>query len=222
MSMASRNHRHSIRLAVGILLVPTLLSPALAQESSRAQTKGGAQELAWRRIENDGVNCLYLELQWCGYEQPFEQYLTEVGNGAQLRDLGAMAAAARRLGYELEPMHLSMAELESTKVPVIAHLERTDQHTGYFAVVVEFNQRFVLLVNGPQASVRQVTKDTFRREWSGYALLPGSRSPYLPTGRRAVAALMVGFVLVSVGKRFLSKGKQCQANGYDVDRQRIL
>jgi Peptidase C39 family len=176
-------------------------TPGIAQD-------GG--EGFWRRTDNDGILCLFLELRWCGYNRSFEQYLAEIGDDTKPRDFKSLVSAAKRLGYDLAPIQISMTDIEKMDVPPLVHLERTDGGSGYFAVVVECNERFVLLVNGPQAAIRQIRKDTFRREWSGYALVPVARSTIWPLCRRALSVMMVSLVTLSMGTYIFAKGKQWQ------------
>jgi len=58
-----------------------------------------AQDLHyWRKPENDGLCCLYLQIRHMGYAKPFVEYLADSNGKLSPRSLEEIAVTARRLG----------------------------------------------------------------------------------------------------------------------------
>jgi hypothetical protein len=157
----------------------------------------------WRRPENDGLNCLFLQLRGLGYPGRYEDYVQAVARRPRMDELSGLSAAAKELGYGLEPARLTMAELESMRAPILVHMEQRDRDTGHFGIVAGFARdetgEHVILFYGGIATVEPVLRDTFRREWSGYALVPTIESGWGPWIRRSTAALSIALAAVAVG-----------------------
>jgi hypothetical protein len=178
----------------------------LGLPASRGEADGGqadAPPAPWRRAENDGRNCLFLQLRYLGYPGRYEDYLRAVADRPGLDQLSGLSAAAKELGYDLVTVRLTMAELERSRTPTIVHLEWQDRETGYFGLVVGFGRDdvgdHVILIHGGMATVDAMPRDTFRREWGGYALVPPRESGWGPWIRRGTAALMIALAAVAAG-----------------------
>ncbi len=173
------------------------------------QGNGRHQAGLWRLAENDGLNCLFLQLRSLGYTKPYEAYVKEMAKGARPEDLGSLAVIAKESGYELAPVRLTMAELEGANLPVIVHLEQTDRGTGYFALVAEFTEHDVVVVNGGRATLMPISKDTFRREWSSYGLVPHGRAGGVSVIRRVLAAFLTAVAVAYAGRRIIRRRTKC-------------
>lgn len=192
-----------------LVLLPSLIlagpSSSAAGVRSMADVLHARQEGFWRLPENDGLNCLYLQLRLMGYPKPYESYLQEIGHRAVPHDLASLKATAGRLGFSLVPSRLTMTEVDSVPVPVIAHLERGERGSGYFGLIIDTNEREVVVFHGGMASIEVLPRDNFRREWSGFALVPGEQSEWSSKVRRLLAALMVAWAVVSVTRTIRRK-----------------
>jgi hypothetical protein len=177
--------------------------PASRGEADGGQADAPTATALWRRPENDGRNCLFLQLRHLGYPGRYEDYLRAVADRPGLDQLGGLSAAAKELGYDLVTVRLTMAELERSRTPTIVHLEWQDRETGYFGLVVGFGRDdasdHVILIHGGMATVDAMPRDAFRREWGGYALVPPRESGWGPWIRRGTAALMIALAVVAAG-----------------------
>jgi hypothetical protein len=196
------------RVAVLVLVAGLELSSVASGHPPDDQGNSPERFAVWRRVENDGLNCLFLQLSMLGYSRPYEAYLKEAGEHAPLEDLGALAFVAGKLGIGVAPARLTMEELEGATVPVVVHLEKHERRTGYFVLVLGFSKHSVNVIHGATATVEHLPRDTFRREWSSYALVPQGGIGGVSLARRVLAALMVAWAVVCVGRK-MRREKRC-------------
>jgi peptidase C39-like protein len=198
--------RQAYRL--GPVLIALLAPYSLAGEergSRSGETSGGAE---WRRPENDGLNCLFLQLHYLGYQGHYESFYNTTRGKPGLDRLSGLSAAAKALGFDLVPARLAMTELEEYTGPTLVHLEQQGSVAGFYGLVKGFEDQKVLLIHGGKASLERIPRDVFRREWSGFALVPQDGIEWGPRIRRGLAALMVGCALVIIGNRVLVRRSQ--------------
>jgi hypothetical protein len=156
----------------------------------------------WRCPQRDGVNCLYLQLRMMGYNGNYEQLVTAMPGGVEQANLHELAQAAQRLGFPLVPVKASAAELAKAPLPVLVLCEGLGRDSGRFHLLLGFSPSKVHLVDGAFITRYElISIDRFRREWTGFALIPQPRSRW--PGRYLGAALgsVVALVLYTLATR---------------------
>jgi hypothetical protein len=157
---------------------------------------------AWRRPGRDGVNCLYLHLRLLGYKGTYEQVLAAVPGGAERKSLADLAKAANRLGFNLVPAKLTVADLSKLRVPPVIIFEEAGAGSGRFDLLLSFFEDQAHLIDGRFMTCHEtIPIDRFRRGWTGLALVPGSAPPW--TGRClgiALGGVVAGTTLWLAGR----------------------
>lgn len=193
-------------LVIGLLLVILPLSHCEGNEyDSRKSIEESMKSGLWRRPENDGLNCLYLQLTTMGYPEQYEEFLGRFPTRPTPGRLDELAAVSRTLRYDLVPARLTQAELTSLETPITGYFERQDRGSGYFALIVRDNGRDVILVDGGSVIPTPMPQDTFRREWSGYALVPAHDVGWSSSIRTALASLIAAWAICSLLSRFFQR-----------------
>lgn len=198
---------------VGWLLIAVSATTRIALGSGPiGVTEVGEIGQNWRRTEYGGLQCLFLQLRVLGYDKPFERFWKDdVPVGSRLMDLASLAARAEDLGFSLAAVRLTMKELQNLRSPVIVHLEHAGLDTGSFALVTRFTGDDVLVVPGGTAALQPIPIDTFRRQWSSFALVPVDESrPILV--RETAALLLALWAVVSVAMKVANKTKRQRNN----------
>lgn len=139
----------------------------------------GEQEIssyAWRCPANGGVNVLYCYLGahgiQCQYGDLVRHQLQEgTAKGHTAITLTHLAA---KTGRPLRVVSLTMHELTTCSKPVIVHMDGRTPEAGAFLLVLNISETAVIFVNGPTATIQTMSRESFRRVWSGIALLPVS------------------------------------------------
>jgi hypothetical protein len=141
-------------------------------------------ERALRRKQTAcGINALYLFLRAHGRPVSYQQVdrlVQEGERGANLRQLSDVATA---LGLATRVRRCSMADLERSRFPVIAHLkeginpqkmpddpEVPADPVGYFVLVSGMNDQVVRIIDGNLGDAREWMRVKFPLYWSGYVL----------------------------------------------------
>lgn len=155
---------------VGLLII--------GQAPGQANKTGGDLS-SWRRPERDGVNCLYLELRLLGYTGTYEALIGAVPGRPEQASMAGLAEAARRLGFGLVSAKLTVSDLSKLRTPPVVLFEEAGAGSGRFDLLLGFSEGEAHLIDG-----RFITRhgrmpiDRFRRGWTGFALVPGSVSPW--------------------------------------------
>jgi predicted double-glycine peptidase len=164
--------------------------------------------LPWRSPANGGINVLYCYLTVngvpCKYTELLKQQIS-VQAGSQTA--GTLARLAAINGLALQPDLLTFNQLFKCAMPVIVHIDGKSPESGAFILLIGIDTNLVSFLNGPSATIEQMTREDFRRVWSGIALLPESN-------RRQnvilfVIGIVVGFALPLAFTRTRLKG-DCQ------------
>ena len=173
---------------IGAMLV--LIAPVgvMAGES-------GGHFVSWRCPQRDGVNCLYLQLRLLGYNGSYEDVVGAIPGSPEQGNLASLAQAAKRLGFDLVPVKMAAAELFEVRSPTIILFEELGIDSGRFHLLLGSSATMVHLVNGMYITRYRLlmSKDEFRRGWTGFALVP--RSPPHWPGR--VLGIVGGAVMAA-------------------------
>lgn len=188
------------------LLFFALVAIIGCQYSTAAGKSGGDQPLRapdqgpqaefWRLPENDGINCLYLQLRLLGYDGSYQTFRRQTSDAGNFQTLNSLASLARRLGFQLLLRKLTASEFASIRGPVLVHMEHGGISSGAFSLFLYGDGRSVVLVRGLSMRRRQMPSDSFERAWTGYALVPRQTRNWYALARRCVAILLISYVVV--------------------------
>ena len=126
----------------------------------------------WRCPANGGVNVLYCYLQVNGIECRYSGLVQEQSGSTETHTVASLAELARKSGIPLRPVSLTMDELTKCARPVIVHMDGTSPEQGAFLLILSMTDDSIHYINGPSATMHHMARDSFRRIWSGAALLP--------------------------------------------------
>lgn len=179
----------ALALMIRTCLLPAILPGSVLAEAPAPRHEAAGPQAMWRRPENDGVNCLFLMLGSLGYQGLYEPFLREISGVPGIDSLSGLARAAEAVGFGIVPVRMTMAEIEGLHRPVIVHLEQQAGDSGYYVLVRGFDAEEVILYHGGKATPETIPRDVFRREWSGFGLVPDEESGWIPVARRVAAGL---------------------------------
>jgi Peptidase C39 family len=148
-----------------------------------------------RTPENDAVNCLYLQLRLLGYAESYEDFRKQLPDDPRSWSLQSLANQGRKLGFRLVPVKLTVSELAKAGAPVIVHFEEEGIGSGRFHLLLWMDNTWVALIDGSYVTHAEMSRDQFRRNWTGYALIAHPPTPWSLWVRRGAAVL----VLASAG-----------------------
>lgn len=183
-----------------------MLSLALAcwPSSAIAESAGGqappgpdgkAQPAFWRLPENDGINCLYMQMRLLGYGGSYDELRSQALDAGNFQTLGSLAMMAKRVGFHVASMKLTASGLISMTGPVIVHMEDEGIGSGAFCLFQGGAGQSVGLIEGSSVRWIDVPRDRFNRAWTGYALVPKKTATgWLKLVRRWAAVLLIGYV----------------------------
>src|SRR5205807_5686605 len=123
---------------------------------------------------------LYLQLRFLGYTGRYDQVIAASAGEHEQVSLGGLANVARRLGFPMVPIKTTTAELAKLPSPAVVLSEESGTGTGRFHLLLGFSSSTAHFVDGTYITRNHVemTIDQFKREWTGFALIPQERSPW--------------------------------------------
>ena len=208
----------------GLLLAMTANEFPAAAEESRSRA-------AFCRIpENDAANCLYLQLRLLGYRGSYDVFREQLPADPSSVTLKEMAAIGRRLGFRPTPVKMTVSELVSARLPVILHFESHGVTSGQFMLFLWMydDDTKVTLIDGVHVTFREMSRDEFRRSWTGYALIVRPPVDWGGRIRRGAATLLCAglcfFWWASQGDRsgvWSKPPRQCLRSWGNTRQQRI-
>ncbi len=89
-----------------------------------------------------------------------------------------MRDLAKECGHDMTPVQLTIDELKQLRSTVVCHIER-NLHESEFILWIGHIEKSdqpdsAILLSGDRVVVHDESIDLFRREWSGYALVPAT------------------------------------------------
>jgi Peptidase C39 family len=200
----SRGHWVIIIIAWGSIL--TSISPKVhanwsAMSGGDSPTSAEDKTLVYRVPQLDGINCLYVQLKFLGYNGDYASFRAQAAAQGTADTMESLSSLARKLGFDLVPTLLTGPELGRLNQPVLIHQERNGLGSGEFCLFLERGRDQVRLVSGPSMSWVETRRDLFERDWTGYALVLRS-GPTMPTKMRRAVALMLSLWTGAVILRF--------------------
>lgn len=158
-----------VKTASGVVAV-LLLSAGSAVLCSGTHS---ASSQVWRCPANGGINVLYCYLRANGIACEYSRLVKDQMGEAKTRQTAAvLARVATRNGLPMRPFLLTIDQLWSCPKPVIVHIDGETPEAGAFLLLMSITKQSVFFVNGPSASIQSVSREDFRRIWSGIAVLP--------------------------------------------------
>lgn len=133
----------------------------------------------WAKPGRCGTNAVYAFLRLSGQPIPYEEVAhavpTEAARGSSLADL---SEAANHFGVRTEVRKVSIQEMSRISTPFIVHLDLLDQGgAGHFITVYHIDdEKIVCYIDGSSALEHFITLSDLDHQFSGYVLLPASRS----------------------------------------------
>lgn len=163
----------------------TLIAMATLAATGRSQLSTAS----WRSPMACGANCVYLLLSAHGVPIDYETAMGEVDvtpRGSTLHDL---ATACSRLGLAVESVQTSPRYMATLALPIVVHLDHwtgSINRIGHFVLLLDYDEIVgtAEYLDPMSLLLRRVSIDVFRREWSGFALIPTvtSRSSLATSG----------------------------------------
>lgn len=148
----------------------------------------------WRSPANGGINVLYCYLRVNGISCEYSDLIKEQSSESEAKrhTVSTLAKIASSKGLPLRPFSLTMDELNSCAKPVIVHMDGETPDAGAFLLLINMNDE-VYFINGPSATLQSMSRENFRRVWSGIALLP------VPNRKResfwGIAGVCIGVII---------------------------
>lgn len=187
-------------LTLGVAL--TCWQSAAIGESADVRTslgpEGGAQPIFWRLPENDGINCLYIQLRLLGYSGSYDTFLRQALDARSFQTMESLAILAKQAGFHLVPKKLTASELSNMACPVLVHIEDEGIGSGSFCLFLDSTERSALLINGSYVGLAEITLDRFKRAWTAYALVPQKTTDWLTLARRGGALLLISYIVLFI------------------------
>jgi len=162
----------------------------------------------WRCAANGGINALYCYLRVndgnCDYSDLVKEQAQIVGSG--MHTAATLVQLAAKHGAPLRPVSLTMSELSSCHFPIIVYLDSVNPGDGAFMLLFAMSSDAVDLINGPTCTVAEMTREEFRRVWSGFALI----APKREWGRLllSISGFAIGCVVVIGFRTARKKGNK--------------
>jgi ABC-type bacteriocin/lantibiotic exporter with double-glycine peptidase domain len=178
------------KLGAGLLLIACWsasgATPVAASEPSAGARDGPGE---WRTAANDAVNCLYLQLAILGHPVDYARVREAVFAKGGAVSMVTLREAAGRCGLPMKLVRCGPDELKRMPKPAIVYVHDT-RSGGGFALLYSLNDERCGLVSGV-AYILQEEVDKFRRDWSGFALVPE------PPGDGWLSAIAASLVLIA-------------------------
>ncbi len=127
----------------------------------------------WRDIDHGAINSLYCLLRIYGWPGDYGQCLAATNANGLPQNSHELLRVANGLGQELDARLVTPADLNKVRLPVIIHIDGDRLEEGSFGVLLQVDDRRVVLMNGPSATIVSVDRETFLRRWSGAVFMPG-------------------------------------------------
>ncbi len=166
-------------MSVPFLLIISPLPVVARAESAQSPISREGHDGFYRIPANDGVNSLYVFLGCHGCPAEYPDLLAQLsqsdGTGVSLLKLRDVARAA---GLETQVHKCRPNDLPSLPLPTLAYLDSPGGEAygpgvfagGFVLILGTIGQSFQVF-RGADASLVLVSKDNFRRDWSGYVLV---------------------------------------------------
>lgn len=160
----------------------------------------------WRTAANSGANVLFCFLRVHDVTCEYDELVRKLGgrDGDRAYSATDLVRLAGEKGVELEVVSLTMDELEASQKPVITYMYSEIPDDGGFVLVYNVTASEVLYIDGASATMQAISREDFRRIWSGIALIePATRGSSWITFSSGLSVAVLGTLLV---RCFLHKG----------------
>src|SRR5262249_1373378 len=140
--------------------------------------------------------CLYLQMHSHGHPVGYDQIVRSVEVGPHGTSLPVLRRAAAQFDFPTAIVKGAPADLRDCPLPAIAHLDHPEREQGHCVLLTAYQDDRVSVIDGTTALSMDIPIDKFRRQWSGYLLIPAASTPsWLPwaTSLTAGMAAVLGF-----------------------------
>jgi ABC-type bacteriocin/lantibiotic exporter with double-glycine peptidase domain len=185
-----------------ILLMPMLRRAALAATvllGRLAMAQDPYAHTMWRTPMACGANCVFLLVHAHGIPAAYERVLDVVGTTPRGSTLQDLERACREIGLPVAAASGTPSAFGSLALPIVVHLDHwtgSVDRIGHYVLLESYDEGAgVVEYLDPISLLRcRATIDAFRRQWSGFALVPERGSRVLPI---AGLMLLAGFAFGS-------------------------
>jgi hypothetical protein len=199
-----------VMVALGVWALPP--PPPVVAGGPRDDRAGKtADGRAYYRIPAyDAVNCLYIQLRLLGYTESYEAFRAKVPEAPRSLSLASLGDLGGKLGFRLVPVQMTMSELANAGTPVLVHFEEAGFGSGRFLLFLGTDRTgsTVALIDGSHVTRVEMSRDQFRRKWTGYALIQRASTPRRSWVRRGAAALVLAGLAVCLIRRARSPARR--------------
>lgn len=157
-------------------IVMAFASAISGAQGAQVPGRKGERSVQWREAQSCGVACGYLLTRFLDQAITYDEASAAIrihSGGTSLEDL---KKGLDSLGAEVSVVRAKPSDLESIRMPVIAHTlprEETVSHIGHYLFVLKVTDHFVWYIEpNYAASIEKVTRNRFLRCWSGYLITP--------------------------------------------------
>jgi hypothetical protein len=185
---------HVTRRRVSIVIVTSCLALIALGLPGQVLPDDVRSSESWRDGDCDSVNALYVLLKVHSLDTPYEALAdaSRISKGGN--SLTNVLRIAQAVGHPLIARQISPRQLETTRLPVLSHLDGDTPDRGSFILVLGVQQDELLIMDGAHTQIRRVTKEAFLRRWTGVIALP-SASHLDVKIVCAVAGCIIGMIL---------------------------
>jgi hypothetical protein len=166
----------------------------------------GSSEVKWRNPENGGINVLYCYSKIMGCDPSYASLRTErLKDSKPFTSVTDLLSIADKTGMRLRAVNLNLDELSKVEMPIIVHMDGDTLDTVFFILILSVEDGKVYYMNGPSATITMMTRDDFRRVWSGIGLVPAEKMSRKFLGYLLGAAVGIICALLTRWKRLRNK-----------------
>jgi peptidase C39-like protein len=158
-------------LGAGLLFVACWSASGATAVAASEPSEGAHGDPAdWRSPANDGATCLYLQLAALGHPIDYASVRQAVSDAGSTVTLVSLREAAQRCGVRMRIVRCRPDELRRMPKPVITYIHGV-RTGGGFALLYSMDKKCGL-IPGATACIEELKIDKFRRDWSGFVLVP--------------------------------------------------
>ena len=151
----------SLEGADGLMAIPSSSGPVFTQ---------------WRAPHRDAANCLYFLIRFHDRSISYSRVLNALQGGNRRTNLGSVRSAARQLGLNCGIYRSGFDDILKLNKPALVYMEDGGVRGGSFCVLLSIYESGrggggALVLNGGLATLRHISLEDFRRQWTGYILI---------------------------------------------------
>jgi ABC-type bacteriocin/lantibiotic exporter with double-glycine peptidase domain len=160
----------SCSLAASLFAVFTLGGSVLAESPSESSDQSVGEHMIWRIPTHDAINCIYVFLRIHDVPVNYLDLMRRLPPDRGGATILAIRDICRDYGLPTVVAKLTPANLTADSLPAIVQFSERLDDGGAYAIVVANGGSDCYLITGDTATIKHISLDIFRRNWSGYAM----------------------------------------------------